>query len=40
MENPNTIGETLAQTKVIEENNWTNTQYLNSINMLLSSNYL
>lgn len=40
MENPRTIGEILAQTKIIEENNWTNTQYLNSINMLLSSNDL
>lgn len=40
MENPNTIGEILTQTKIIEENNWTNTQYLNSINMLLASNDL
>ncbi len=40
MENPRTIGEILNQTKRIEENNWNSTQYLNSINMLLSSNDL
>lgn len=40
MENPNTMGEILKQTQKIEENNWTNTQYLNSINMLLVSNDL
>ncbi|NMB08519.1 MAG: hypothetical protein GX981_09060 [Tissierellia bacterium] len=40
MKNPRTIGEILKQTKKIEENNWNNTQYLNSINMLLVSNDL
>jgi predicted transcriptional regulator len=40
MENPRTIAEILSQTKKIEENNWNSTQYLNSINMLLTSNDL
>ena len=40
MENPRTIGEIIKQTKQIEENNWHSTQYLNSINMLLTSNDL
>ena len=40
MENPRTIGEILAQTKRIDENNWNSTQYLNSINMLLTSSDL
>lgn len=40
MKNPNAIGEVIKQTKKIEENNWHNTQYLNSINMLLTSNDL
>lgn len=40
MENPNAIGEILDQTKRIEENNWHTTQYLNSIDMLLTSNDL
>ena len=40
MKNPNAIGEVIKQTKKIEENNWHNTQYLNSISMLLTSNDL
>ena len=40
MKSPRTIGEILSQTKKIEENNWDSTQYLNSINMLLTSNDL
>lgn len=40
MDNPKTIGEIINQTKEIEENNWHNTQYLNSINMLLTSDDL
>ena len=40
MENPRTVGEIISQTKKIEENNWNSTQYLNSINMLLTSNDL
>lgn len=40
MENPRAIGEILNQTKKIDENNWNSTQYLNSINMLLTSNDL
>ncbi|NLJ97981.1 MAG: hypothetical protein GX320_01760 [Tissierellia bacterium] len=40
MENPRAIGEILDQTKKIEENNWHTTQYLNSINMLLTSSDL
>lgn len=40
MENPRTIGEILKQTKKIEENNWNNSQHLNSINMMLVSNDL
>lgn len=40
MENPKTMGEILKQTKKIEENNWNNSQYLNSINMMLVSNDL
>ena len=40
MDNPKTIGEIINQTKEIEENNWNSTQYLNSINMLLTSNDL
>lgn len=40
MENPRAIGEILNQTKKIEENNWHSSQYLNSINMLLTSNDL
>lgn len=40
MQNPSTIGEIIKQTKKVEENNWNSTQYLNSINMLLTSNDL
>ena len=40
MENPRAIGEIIEQTKKVEENNWNSTQYLNSINMLLTSNDL
>ncbi len=40
VENPRTIGEILKQTKKIEENNWNNSQHLNSINMMLVSNDL
>lgn len=40
MDNPKTMGEIINQTKEIEENNWNSTQYLNSINMLLTSNDL
>ena len=40
MENPRTLGEIIEQTKKMEENNWNNTQYLNSIDMLLASNDL
>ena len=40
MENPRAIGEIIEQAKRVEENNWNSTQYLNSINMLLTSNDL
>lgn len=40
MENPRSIGEILSQTRKIEENNWENTEHLNSINMMLVSNDL
>lgn len=40
MENPRAINEILNQTKKIDENNWNTSQYLNSINMLLTSNDL
>lgn len=40
MENPKALKEILEQTKKIDENNFNNTQYLNSINMLLASNDL
>ena len=40
MKNSKAIGEILDQTKRIDENNWNTSQYLNSINMLLTSNDL
>lgn len=40
MKNPNTISEIIKQTKKIEESNWHSSQYLDSINMLLTSNDL
>ena len=40
MENPKSLKEIIDQTKKIDENNFNNLQYLNSINMLLTSNDL
>lgn len=40
MENQRSIEEILDQAKRIDENNWNSTQYINSINMLLTSNDL
>ncbi len=40
MESPRSIGEILSQTRKIEENNWENTEHLNSINIMLVSNDL
>ncbi|MBZ2175863.1 hypothetical protein K8M07_11510 [Schnuerera sp. xch1] len=40
MKNQNSMEKLLNQTKKIDENNWNNAQYLNSINMLLTSNDL
>ncbi|NMB08090.1 MAG: hypothetical protein GX981_06875 [Tissierellia bacterium] len=40
MKNPRTRDEILKQTKKIEENNYNNSEYLNSINMMLVSNDL
>ena len=40
MENPRTRDEILKQAKKIEENNYNNSEYLNSINMMLVSNDL
>lgn len=40
MKNSKAMGEILSQTKRIDENNWNTSQYLNSINMLLTSNDL
>lgn len=40
MENKNAIEEIINQAKQIEENNYNNMEYTNSINMLLSSNDL
>lgn len=40
MKNQQSLKEIIDQTKKIDENNWSNTQYLNSINMLLTSNDL
>jgi hypothetical protein len=40
MENPRAIAEVLNQAKKIEENNFSNMEYMTSINMLLTSNDL
>ena len=40
MENPRTRDEILKQAKKIEENNYNNSEYLNSINMMQVSNDL
>lgn len=40
MENKNSLKELINQTKRIDENNWNNAQYLNSISMMLASNDL
>lgn len=40
MENKNAMEEIINQAKLIEENNYNNMEYTNSINMLLSSNDL
>lgn len=40
MKNQKSMKEILDQAKKIDENNWNNSQYLNSINMLLTSNDL
>lgn len=40
MENKNSIKEIIHQARSIEENNVSNMEYTNSINMLLSSNDL
>ncbi len=40
MENPKSLKEIIEQAKRIDENNFNNLQYLNSINMLLASNDL
>lgn len=40
MENPRAIAEVLNQAKKIEENNFSNMEYMTNINMLLTSNDL
>lgn len=40
MENKNAMNEIINQAKLIEENNFNNMEYTNSINLLLSSNDL
>ena len=40
MKNQRSLKEVIDQTKKIDENNWNNAQYLNSINMMLASNDL
>lgn len=40
MENPRAIAEVLNQAKKIEENNFSNMEYMTSINMLLTSSDL
>lgn len=40
MKNQRSLKEIIDQTKKIDENNFNNVQYLNSINMLLASNDL
>lgn len=40
IENPRAMNEILNQIKRIDKNNWNNNQYLNSINMLFTSNDL